>query len=53
MWRVQHRSGLHIRAAWVRQHRPDPEYAAKLEHLLACLRDAVAHPSEIRTGLSG
>jgi hypothetical protein len=37
----------HIRAARVRQHSPDPEYETKMEHLLACLRDAVAHPDEI------
>ena len=47
VWRVLHRQGLHIRAAQVRQHSPDPEYLAKLEHLLACLRDAAAHPDEV------
>ena len=47
VWRVLHRAGLHIRAARVRQHSPDPEYETKVEHLLACLRDAVAHPGEI------
>jgi hypothetical protein len=47
VWRVLHRHGLHIRAARVRQHSPDPEYAAKLEHRLDCLRDAAAHPSEV------
>ena len=47
VWRVLHRAGLHIRAARVRQHSPDPEYAAKLEHLLDCLQDAAAHPGEV------
>jgi hypothetical protein len=47
VWRVLHRYGLHIRAARVRQHSPDPEYVDKLEHLLACLRDAAAHPGEV------
>ena len=47
VWRVLHRNGLHIRAAQVRQHSPDPEYVAKLEHLLDCLRDAAAHPGEV------
>jgi len=47
VWRVLHRAGLHIRAARVRQHSPDPEYAAKLEHLLNCLQDAAAHPGEV------
>lgn len=47
VWRRLHRHGLHIRAAQVRQHSPDPEYLAKLEHLLACLRDAAAHPDDV------
>ena len=47
VWRVLRRAGLHIRAAQVRQHSPDPEYAAKLDHLLECLRDAAAHPGEV------
>jgi len=47
VWRVLHRYGLHIRAARVRQHSPDPEYAAKRDHLLDCLRDAAAHPGEV------
>jgi hypothetical protein len=47
VWRVLHRHGLHIRAARVRQHSPDPTYEAKLTHLLACLRDAAAHPDEV------
>jgi len=47
VWRVLHRHGLHIRAAQVRQHSPDPEYAAKLDRLLECLRDAATHPGEV------
>ena len=47
VWRVLHRYGLHIRAARVRQHSPDPEYVAKLDRLLECLRDAAAHPGEV------
>jgi DDE superfamily endonuclease len=47
VWRLLHRHGLHIRAARVRQHSPDPEYLAKLERLLECLRDAAAHPGEV------
>src|SRR6187431_2239892 len=47
VWRLLHRHGLHIRAARVRQPSPDPEYAAKLDHLLACLCDAAAHPGEV------
>ncbi len=47
VWRLLHRHGLHIRAAQVRQHSPDPEYLAKLEHLRSCLRDAAAHPDVV------
>jgi transposase len=47
VWRVLRRSGLSIRAAQVRQHSPDPEYLAKLEQLLACLRDVAKHPDEV------
>src|SRR3954447_23545407 len=47
VWRVLHRHGLHIRAAQVRQHSPEPDYAAKLERLLACLQDAAAHPGDV------
>ena len=47
VWRVLQRAGLHIRAARVRQHSPDPEYAAKRDHLVDCLRDAAAHPGEV------
>jgi transposase len=44
---VLDRHGLHIRAARVRQHSPDPEYLTKLEHLLSCLHDAAAHPDDV------
>jgi hypothetical protein len=47
VWRVLRRSGLHIRSAQVRQHSPDPEYIAKLDKLLACLRDASTHPDQV------
>jgi len=47
VWRLLRRHGLHIRSAQVRQHSPDPEYVTKLEHLLACLRDAAAHPGQV------
>ena len=38
VWRVLQRHNLSIRSASVRQHSPDLEYQAKLEHLLECLR---------------
>jgi hypothetical protein len=47
VWRLLRRHGLRIRSAQVRQHSPDPEYAAKLEQLLSCLRDAATHPNEV------
>lgn len=47
VWRLLRRHGLHIRSAQVRQHSPDPHYVAKLSALLACLRDAAAHPTEV------
>ncbi len=47
VWRVLRRHGLQLRAAQLRQHSPDPEDVAQLEHLLACLREAVAHPNEV------
>ncbi len=47
VWRLLRRHDLRIRAARVRQHSPDPEYLAKLEHLLAYLRDAAAHPDQV------
>jgi transposase len=47
VWRLLRRHGLHIRAAQVRQHSPDPDYVTKVEHLLSCLRDAATHPGEV------
>ena len=47
VWRLLQRHGLPIRSALLRQHSPDPDYEAKLEHLLACLRDAAAHPDAV------
>jgi transposase len=47
VWRLLHRHNLHIRSAQVRQHSPDEDYVAKLEHLLSCLRDAAEHPGEV------
>jgi len=47
VWRLLRRHNLHIRSAQVRQHSPDPDYVAKLEHLLSCLRDAAEHPGEV------
>jgi hypothetical protein len=47
VWRLLRRHDLHIRSAHLRQHSPDEDYVAKLDHLLACLREAAAHPGEV------
>ena len=47
VWRLLRRHKLHIRSALLRQHSPDADYLAKLEHLLECLRQAAAHPHEV------
>jgi transposase len=47
VWRLLRRHKLSIRSAQVRQHSPDPDYAAKRDHLLTCLRDAADHPEGI------
>jgi transposase len=47
VWRLLRRHDLHIRAARLRQHSPDPDYVAKRDHLLECLRAAAAHPGEV------
>ena len=47
VWRLLRRHKLHIRAARVRQHSPDPDYLAKVDRLVECLRDAAAHPDEV------
>jgi len=45
--RLLHRHNLAIRSAQLRQHSPDEDYVAKLEHLLCCLREAAKHPDEV------
>jgi hypothetical protein len=47
VWQLLQRHNLHLRMVQVRQHSPDPEYLAKLEHLLSCLREAAAYPGEV------
>lgn len=44
VWRVLQRYDLHLRGARLQQYSPDPEYAAKEAHLLACLRAVAQHP---------
>jgi len=47
VWRALRREGLGLRTARVRQHSPDPDYAAKQAHMRACLADAAAHPDTV------
>jgi transposase len=47
VWRALRRAGLRRRSARLRQYSPDPAYGAKRDHLLACLREAAAHPAEV------
>ena len=48
VWRLLRRHNLRIRAARVRQHSPDPEYVAKVEHLLAVRQpDQIARDADV------
>jgi hypothetical protein len=47
IWYCLKRAGVTWRSAYLRQWSPDPAYASKLEHLLACLREAGQSPGEI------
>jgi transposase len=38
---------LHLRSARVQQYSPDPEYAAKEQHLLSCLRAVAQEPEAL------
>lgn len=49
VWRVLHRLGIIRRSTRVQQFSPDPEYAAKLAHVEACLREAATTPTRIQT----
>lgn len=46
VWRALHAAGLHRRRGRLPQYSPDPDYGPKRDHLLACLRDADAHPDD-------
>lgn len=47
VWRAVRRVGLRVRRGRIRQYSPDPDYVAKRDHVLACLRDAAAHPADV------
>jgi hypothetical protein len=46
-WRALQQLGIELRSARVQQYSPDPEYAAKVDHLLACLEEAASAPGAI------
>jgi hypothetical protein len=48
VWRVLRRHKLKLRSAAVEQYSPDPDYCAKLDTLLQCLREASAASSQLR-----
>jgi hypothetical protein len=47
VWRVLQRYDLRLRGARLQQYSPDPEYATREAHLLACLRAAAQHPETV------
>jgi transposase len=47
IWRALRQLGLGLRSAQVQHYSPDPDYAAKEAHLLACLWEAAARPDEV------
>ena len=44
VWYLLRRYRLRLRTASVQQYSPDPDYLAKVDHLLACLRQTAATP---------
>ena len=47
VWRALARLDLRLRSSVVQQFSPDPAYRDKEAHVLACLREAAAHPDAI------
>lgn len=46
VWRLLRRYGLKLRSSRVQQYSPDPAYAEKVEHVLACLRQTAQTPQQ-------
>lgn len=44
VWRLLRRYGLKLRSSRIQQYSPDPDYAEKVEHVLACLRQTALAP---------
>ena len=47
VWRVMQRSGLRLRSPRLQRYSPDPDYAEKEAHLLACLRETAKSPKTV------
>ncbi len=47
VWRLLRRFKLKRRGARIQQYSPDPDYLAKVERLLECLREAALAPGEV------
>jgi hypothetical protein len=47
VWRLLQRCELRLRSAHVQHFSPDRDYLVKEAHLLACLREAAAHPETV------
>ncbi len=47
VWRVLRRAKLKLRRGRRQQYSPDPAYAAKVDRIMQCLREAVTTPAEV------
>ena len=47
VWRVLRRAKLKLRTGRLQQYSPDPAYAAKVDRIMQCLREAVATPEQV------
>ncbi len=47
VWRVLRRAKLKLRRGRLQQYSPDPAYAAKVDRILQCLREAVTTPEAV------
>jgi DDE superfamily endonuclease len=47
VWRVLRRAKLKLRQGRLQQYSPDPDYVAKVDRILQCLREAVATPEDV------
>ncbi len=47
VWRLLRRYGLKLRRSRIQQYSPDPDYTAKVAHVMACLRQTAQAPQRI------